>query len=147
MPNYNLVFSFPVDSFRAGIDEEASKAAQRAVGKEGQLLYDALLIYSKDKNEVEQSIRDAMDTVALRLADMSKLTLASRIYNLSLYAPDVAETQEVLEREIIRYVALKVVADWFTKRYPDTGNYYSEMAASVLTKVVTAARTRKMPER
>ena len=147
MPNYNLVFSFPVDSFRAGIDEEASKAAQRAVGKEGQLLYDALKIYSKDKNEIEQSIRDAMDSVALRLADMSKLAFANRIYNLSIYAPDIAETQEVLEREIARYVTVKVVSDWFTKRNPDTGGYYSELAVAALAKVVASARTRKMPER
>lgn len=147
MPTYNITYAFALTDLRDKIDEEVSKAAQRAVGKEGQPLYDVLKIYSRDRSEVEQAIRDSMDSIMLRIVDMAKLEVDNNAYTLQIYAPDISETQEVLEKEITRYVVTKSASDWFAKRYPDAGKYYADMADTALAKVVVAVRTRKKPER
>lgn len=147
MPTYNITYTLALTELRDKIDEEVSKAAQRAVGKEGQPLYDVLKIYSRDRSEVEQAIRDAVDSVMLRFVDMAKVESDNSSYTLQIYAPDIAETQDVLGKEITRYVVTKATSDWFAKRYPDAGKYYADMADSALAKVVVAARTRKKPER
>ena len=147
MPIYNLTFTYTLDDLRAGIDEEVSKAAQRTTTKEGAPLYDALKIYYRDRDEIGTAVRDAMDSLALRFVDMAKLEADPSTCTLKIYAPDIAETQDVLDKEIKRYTVLKVVSDWFAKRYPDAGKYYADMADNALAKVVVAVRTRKMPER
>ena len=147
MPTNNLTYSFAISDLRTDIDEEVSKAAQRAVTKEGQALYDVLKIYTKDRPEVERAISDAMDSVTLRFADISELVATESSYTLKLYAPDITEASDTLEKEIKRYVVMKVVADWFAKRYPDIGKYYADMADNALAKIVVAVRTRVKPSR
>lgn len=148
MPTYNLTYTFTVTDLRAKIDEAVSKTAQRAVGKEGQSLYDAIKIYSNDRSVVEDAIRDAMDSVALRFVDMSKIEAGTNAYTLSFYAPDIqTENSETVRREVERYVSMKVVADWLSTRYPDPAKYYSDLADAALAKVVVAVRTRKTPTR
>ena len=147
MPSFNLTFTFAISDLRAKIDEEVSKAAQRAVTKEGLPLYDVLKIYAKDRPEVERAISDAMDSVTLRFVDLSELEATQESYVFSLYAPDITEASATLEKEIGRFVVMKSVSDWFAKRYPDAGKYYADMADAALAKIVVAVRTRVKPTR
>lgn len=144
---YNITYTFSIADLRASIDEEVSKAAQRAVTNEGVSLYDTLKIYAKDRPEVERAISDAMDSVTLRFVDMAELEADASAYTLKIYAPDITEAQALLQKEISRFVTLKAVSDWFAKRYPDIGKYYADMADNALAKVVVAARTRVAPTR
>lgn len=147
MPTYNLTYTFAITDLRAKIDEEVSKAAQRAVTKEGIPLYDALKIYAKDRPEVERAISDAMDSVTLRFVDISELEASQDSYVFKLYAPDITEASATLEKEIGRFVVMKAVSDWFAKRYQEIGKYYADMADAALARVVVAVRTRVKPAR
>lgn len=121
--------------------------AQRAVSPDGQLLYDNLKIYANDRSIVKRSISDAMDALALRFPDMAKLESTDTQYVFSLYAPDVSDAKNVLEREIKRYVSMKVAADWFLARFPDAAAYFAGIADTALAKIVIAVRTREKPTR
>ena len=145
MPTYSITYN--VSDLRAKVDEEVSKAAQRAVNKDGQALYDLVKIHSNDRNQIEGLIRDAMHSVALRFSDLSTLQEAGGMYALYLNAPDSILANDIVESEITRYVTMKVVASWLVIRYPDYAKYYADIADDALAKVVVAVRTRMKPTR
>lgn len=148
MPAYNLTYTFTIGNLRDKVDEEVSRVAQRTVGKEGQSLYDALKIYSKDRPEVERAISDAMDALLLRFVDMGEMVVSQTAYVLKFYAPDVkTENSPIIESEIQRFVVAKAVADWLATRYPDTGKYFADIADVALAKIVVGIRTRVKPTR
>lgn len=128
------------------VTEEVSRVAASAFSDDGASLYDSIAIHSRDADTVSRLIRDAVDAIVKRTADIC--TYVPSPEALSLYAPDMDASKEPqVTAELTRAISLSAVAGWLRDRKPDRAAEYTDRANAALNIAVGILKTRKLPTR
>ena len=128
------------------VTEEVSRVAAAAYSDDGTSLYDSVSIKSRDADTVSRMIRDGVDAVAARSADIC--TVIPSPLALSLYAPDMDSTKENMTKdELDRAISLWAVSTWLKEKLPDRSEEYLARANEALEKAVIYLKTRTAPSR
>ena len=128
------------------VTEEVSRIAGNSFSDDGASLYDSIAIHSRDADTVSRLIRDAVDAIVKRTADIC--TYVPSPEALSFYAPDMDASKEPqVAAELTRAISLSAVAGWLKDCKPDRATEYTERANAALDIAVGILKTRKQPTR
>ena len=128
------------------ITEEVSRVATSAYSDNGTSLYDSVVIHSRDADSVSRLIKDGIDAVVRRTADIC--TVIPSPLALSFYTPDMDTTKEsAVGQEITRAITLGAVSTWLSEKLPARAKEYSDRAIAALNIAVGLMKTRKTPTR
>lgn len=128
------------------ITEEVSRIAAGAYSDDGVSLYDSIAIHSRDADDVSRAIRDAVDAVVRRTADICTYIPATPA--LSFYVPDMDTTKETLVgNELDRAISLGATATWLREKYPSRAQEYTDKANVALELAIGYLKTRTQPTR
>ena len=141
-----MTYTIDIPGITALVHEEASRVAGMAYSDDGASLYDSIAIRSRDADTVSRMIRDAVDAIVARAADIC--TYIPSPQSLSLFAPDMDSSKEpVVTAELTRAISLSAVAAWLKDRKPDRAAEYADRANAALNEAVVILKTRKLPVR
>ena len=141
-----MTYTIDIPGITALVHEEVSRVAGMAYSDDGASLYDSIAIRSRDADTVSRMIRDAVDAIVARTADIC--TYIPSPQSLSLFAPDMDSSKEpVVTAELTRAISLSAVAAWLKERKPDRAAEYADRANAALNEAVVILKTRKLPVR
>ena len=141
-----MTYTIDIPGITALVHEEVSRVAGMAYSDDGASLYDSIAIRSRDADTVSRMIRDAVDAIVARTADIC--TYIPSPQSLSLFAPDMDNSKEgAVEEEITRAISLGAVATWLSERLPARAKEYSDRANNALNIAISLLKTRKLPTR
>lgn len=128
------------------VEEEVSRVAAAAYSDDGGSLYDSVVIHSNDADTVSRMIRDGVDAVVRRAADIC--TVIPSPLALSLYAPDMDSSKEdAVEDELTRAISLGAVSTWLKEKLPARSEEYAVRANAALDAAIAMLKTRTKPTR
>lgn len=123
------------------VAEEVSRVANAAYSDDGVSLYDSISIKSRDADTVSRMIRDGLDAVVNRTADIC--TVIPSPLALSLYAPDMDSTKEnVVKDELDRAISLWAVSAWLKETFPVRFEEYAARSGAALQNAIVMLKTR-----
>lgn len=126
-----------ITNIRDLIDEEIAKFASRASSDDGGLLYDSLVNYSKDADEIERAVRDAMSAEMSVMTDIvTSASYGNGTASFSFRLPDHPGDWNNETEDLGRVIACDVIVSWFKKRgHEDYVTVMSEARDSALTRL------------
>lgn len=140
-----MLYTIDMTKLTELVTEEVSRIAAGAFSENGVPLYDAVVIHSRDADTVSRAIRDALDAVLRRTADVC--TYIPSPAALSFFVPDMDESKEgAVTDELDRAVSLGAVAVWMQEKFPVRAQEYADRSAAALDRAVAYLKTRKFPK-
>lgn len=116
-----------------------SHEAGKAYSSDGTSLYDAVVIYSNDKDLVKLWINYAMAQVVARFYDVANGTVGG--ITLTLPDRDTAN-DDLIKQEIDNYIVATTCAKWFESHLASAVQTYTGMATASMQSLVMMIRHR-----
>lgn len=150
---YNIAYEVKRTDLFNGIDAEVSRVAQTSVSEQGVPLYDAIKIYSRDKDTINGYINDSIDDIVNEFGEQAAYqepTDESNGTYILFYFPDIKEENESLVKdEIDKFIVMSSSANWFMHKQgiPQSAEEYTSRRNASLKRISLLLRTRKTPTR
>lgn len=143
-----MKYQVKIETIREAVIAEVSKLAASAYSDDGSSQYDGAMIYSSDVAHVDESIRDALKSVIVRMPDIATVTGGDEGYDgaLQFNVPDLAtENEPWITRELDRYLTMYTVASWLQDRLTEKAPIYTTSAVAHIDNATMMLKTRKTP--
>ena len=128
------------------VTEEVSRVAAASYSEDGTSQYDSVVIHSRDADSVSRMIRDCVDAVAKRIADIC--TVVASPLALTISVPDFDTTKETMVKdELDRAISLGAVATWLKEKLPSRSDEFAARANAAMDVAVGMLKTRTAPTR
>lgn len=126
-----------ITNIRDLIDEEIAKLASRASTDDGSLLYDSLVNYSKDSNEIDRAVTDCVSAEQSEMSDIiESATYDNGVVDIAFNLPDHPADWSNETHDLGRLIACDVVVNWFKKRgHEDYVSVMTENRDSALVRL------------
>ncbi len=142
-----MLINLSLNKIKPLFEEEVSRIALDSRNEKGQSLYDIMIYYIRDNNEVERQIKDGI-AIFFNQLGADDLCIKRGDSNYDMYLPDFAkENEEYAIGILVRYVSLNAVSTWLGEKAHPLTQLFLERTKSALLQAVTIFTTRKRPRR
>lgn len=141
-----VVIEINRDNVLESVKEEVSRVAASAYDNDGQSLYDAIMIYSRDESTLNKLFDDALSHLTDRTRDiLDKYTKTSDTEReLEYYLPDFNDTlTDMVNADVIRYMVQHITAQWLIEKQYKRAEEFVAHAGAVLDETIEHLKIRK----
>lgn len=141
-----VVITINRDNVLERVREEVSRVAASAYDGEGQSLYDAIMVYSRDEDALKRLFSDALSHFMERTRDiLTKHTSVSATeHQLEYYLPDFNDTlMGMVITDVVRFMVQHITAQWLIEKQYKRAEEYVAHANAVLDETIEHLKIRK----
>lgn len=132
------------------IYEEISRVAKDEFSEDGTSLYEAIVLHSADRDDINRLQDDAVNTLVKRMYDIVTILPrnAAGLPGLQFNVPDLdTSTEDIISEEISRFIVLNTVSAWFQRKLNAKAPEFAARSQVALDKAAQMLHTRKAPQR